>query len=259
MLEAMLRENPTLAEPAKAWLRQLKQVRRSAGEVRDLDVHRKLLQQWLGKESPLQEGGADNPLARQAEKLDDWLQDERTHLAHSMLKQLKKRQQRLAAAEAGFQEAILTGTRRHVRLAHSADALALEDFIRVVDAMPHLDAENLHDFRKQIKKARYLAESGEETPGSSSVAQALKRVQDAIGEWHDWFCLQQEATTALEGGAPELCAFLKREAERHFVLAMKTTQTMRARLTGEWMAMHPSHFKRPAASVRTDRRFASGL
>src|ERR1700732_2222799 len=46
MLEAMLRENATFAldHPTRPWLRQLKQIRRAAAPVRDLDVHRKLLE-----------------------------------------------------------------------------------------------------------------------------------------------------------------------------------------------------------------------
>ena len=38
--------------------------------------------------------------------------------------------------------------------------LALEDFLRLVDEMPVLEADNLHDFRKGAKKARYVAEAG---------------------------------------------------------------------------------------------------
>src|SRR5271156_5205100 len=69
MLEATLREAPrgALEQPARAWLRQLKHLRRAAGPVRDLDVHRKLLEDWVGKEPPTSE----------KEKLDAWLKEER--------------------------------------------------------------------------------------------------------------------------------------------------------------------------------------
>ena len=125
--------------------------------------------------------------------------------------------------------------------------MALEEFVRAVDAMPLLDAENLHDFRKATKKARYVAESAAEKEPYSSVAKALKRVQDAIGDWHDWQCLCEEAETALGKDAPDLIAHLEREVERHFAAAMKTTQTMRARLSGEWMALNKLPAKRPVA------------
>src|SRR5271154_5033938 len=104
MLEAMLREDAAipLQQAAKAWLRQLKQVRRAAGAVRDLDVHRKLLEHWVGKESPLPGAAPGSPLHKQAQMLDAWLQDERKHLAHGMQKQIKKRQQGLEERQAAF-------------------------------------------------------------------------------------------------------------------------------------------------------------
>ena len=49
----------------------------------------------------------------------------------------------------------------------------------------------------------------------STVAKALKRIQDAIGEWHDWLCLAEEAKTALGQDAPELTGALEAEVERH--------------------------------------------
>ena len=72
--------------------------------------------------------------------------------------------------------------------------------------------------------------------GRSNVAKALKRIQDAIGEWHDWLCLGEEAEAALGQDAPELTAALQGEIERHLAAALKTTQSMRGRFLGEWMA-----------------------
>ena len=265
MLEAMLRENATFAldHPARPWLRQLKQIRRAAGPVRDLDVHRKLLEQLVGKAAA--PDSDTNPLHRpaeikQAEMLDDWLKSERKHLARGMQKQIRKRQHGLAERQAAVLNAIGVVPLESVRTGRSADAVALEDFVRAVDAMPLLDAENLHDFRKATKKARYVAESATEKGPYSRVAKALKRVQDAIGDWHDWQCLFEEAETALEEDAPDLNAHLEHEVERHFTAALKTTQTMRARLSGEWMALNKLPAKRPVASVRIGvRRLASGF
>ena len=261
MLEAMLRENATSAldHPARPWLRQLKQIRRAAGPVRDLDVHRKLLENLVAKAAP-PDSDTKHAETKQAEMLDDWLKSERKHLAHGMQKQIRKRQRGLTERQAAVLNAIGSVPQESVRTGRSADAVALEDFVRAVDAMPLLDAENLHDFRKATKKARYVAESGAEKGPYSSVAKALKRVQDAIGEWHDWVCLFEEAGTALGKHAPDLSAHLEREVERHFRAAIKTTQTMRARLSGEWMALSKLPAKRPVASVRfSDRRLASGF
>jgi CHAD domain-containing protein len=264
MLEAMLRENATFAldHPARPWLRQLKQIRRAAAPVRDLDVHRKLLENLVGKAGA---GSDANPLhksaeTKQAEMLDDWLKSERKHLARGMQKQIRKRQHGLAERQTAVLNAIGSVPIESVRTGRSADAVALEDFVRATDAMPLLDAENLHDFRKATKKARYVAESATEKGPYSSVAKALKRVQDAIGEWHDWQCLLEEAGTALGKDAPDLSAHLEREVNRHFAAAMKTTQTMRARLSGEWLALSKPPAKRPVAAVRfSGRRLASGF
>ena len=269
MLEAMLRENATFAldQPARPWLRQLKQIRRAAGPVRDLDVHRKLLENLVGKTAA---GSDADPLykqpetkhaeTKQAEMLDDWLKTERKHLARGMQKQLRKRQHGLAQRQTAVLNAIGSVPIESLQTGRSADAVALEEFVRATDAMPLLDAENLHDFRKATKKARYVAESATEKGPYSSVAKALKRVQDAIGEWHDWLCLFEEGGTALGKDAPDLSAHLEREVDRHFAAAMKTTLTMRARLSGEWMALSKPPAKRPVASVRlSDRRLASGF
>jgi CHAD domain-containing protein len=260
MLEAMLRENASFAldHPARPWLRQLKQIRRAAGPVRDLDVHRKLLEDLVGKGAA--PDSDTNPLHKQAEMLDDWLKCERKHLARGMQKEIRKRQRGLAERQTAVLNAIGSVPLESVRTGRSTDAVALEDFVRAVDAMPLLDAENLHDFRKATKKARYVAESAAEKGPYSSVAKALKRVQDAIGEWHDWQGLLEEAGTALGKDAPDLSAHLEREVERHFAAAMKTTQTMRARLSGEWMSLGKPHPKRPVASVTIrDSRLASGF
>jgi CHAD domain-containing protein len=121
--------------------------------------------------------------------------------------------------------------------------------------MPLLHGENLHDFRKATKKARYVAEAGAE--GGSSVAKALKRIQDAIGEWHDWLCLGEEAQAALGQDAPELTAAFQREIERHFAAALKTTQSLRGRLLGEWMAAELPRKRPTGTAAPGDHRIVS--
>jgi CHAD domain-containing protein len=263
MLEATLREAGPAADalerPIRGWLRELKQIRRTAGAVRDLDVQRKLLETWTGKQMPTQNtapGSEASPLAeiKQAEVLDAWLKNERKRLAHGMQKQIRKRQQGLAEAQAAVFTAITRAPLGRPRAARTADAVALEEFVRAADAMPLLHAENLHDFRKATKKARYLAEAGAE--GESGVAKALKRVQDAIGEWHDWLCLGEEARAALGQDAPELTAAFSGEIERHFAAALKTTQSMRGRLLGEWMAAKSPGKRPPGVVAPGDLRIA---
>jgi CHAD domain-containing protein len=253
ILEARLREGgpggQALDRSARAWLRELKQVRRAAGAVRDLDVQRKLLEDWVGKQIPDRGGVPDRGEARlpaeikQAEMLDAWLKSERKHLARGMQKQLRKRQRGLAEGQVACFTGIARAPLGRPGALRTSDGAALEDFVRAADAMPLLHGENLHDFRKATKKARYVAETG--ANGDSSVAKALKRIQDAIGEWHDWLCLGEEAQAALGQDAPELTAVFQHEIERHFAAALKTTQSLRGRLLGEWMAAESAR-KRPS-------------
>jgi CHAD domain-containing protein len=269
-LEAMLREAAAnglgqLEQPARAMLRPLKQIRRAAGPVRDLDVHRKLLENWIGKRAPKQDDENELPtdagaLHTQAAQLDTWLKGERKQLAHGMQRQIRKRLQGLPERRSAFSAAIgHLLSQSGQRTPRTPDAVALEDFVRAADAMPQLDAENLHDFRKATKKARYVAESGAQGQRYSTVAKALKRIQDAIGEWHDWLCLAEEARTALGQDAPELTAALEREVERHFTAAMETTLSMRGRLLGEWMAINQPPGKRPPAAVAISNVRAAGF
>ncbi len=249
ILEATLREAGPAADalqaPAKEWLRQLKRVRRAASPVRDLDVQHKLLEDWMGKRTDA-EAEAETT---QPEVLAAWLKSERKHLARGMQKQLKKRQRGLAEGQGACFAAITRAPLGRPGALRTADGVALEDFVRAADAMPLLHGENLHDFRKATKKARYVAEAGAD--GDGSVAKALKRIQDAIGEWHDWLCLGEEAQAALGQDAPELTAAFQREIERHFAAALKTTQSLRGRLLGEWMAAKLPR-KRPSRAASPD-------
>ena len=270
MLEATLREaGPTahaLERPARAWLRELKQIRRAAGAVRDLDVQRKLLENWVGEQTPKQDAapGSSETIQpemqaemKQAEMLDAWLKGERKHLAQGMQKQIRKRQQGLAKGQGALFTAITRVPLGRSIAPRSADAVALEDFVRASDAMPLLHMENLHDFRKATKKARYVAEAGAEGQSYSGVAKALKRVQDAIGQWHDWLCLGEEAKAALGQDAPELTAAFRAEIERNFAAAIETTLSIRGRLLGEWMAAQSPGKRPPTAVTPGDRRIAS--
>jgi CHAD domain-containing protein len=102
--------------------------------------------------------------------------------------------------------------------------------------MQQLDAGNLHDFRKGAKKARYIAESAAEDAHALAIGKALKKLQDEIGDWHDWLVLGDEARAALGDEGKALIAMIDRERDQHYVSSMKTVTRMRGRLMGEWMA-----------------------
>jgi CHAD domain-containing protein len=55
------------------------------------------------------------------------------------------------------------------------------------------DEETLHRYRLVVKRARYAAEFAPRSPESVKFLTELKRVQDALGNWHDWLTLTHTA------------------------------------------------------------------
>jgi CHAD domain-containing protein len=276
MVEAMMRErndDDTFKEPAEKWLQMLKRMRRAAAPVRDLDVHRKLLHKLVKYGSTKEGAGSVAPasddtavvvpspdvveapatalpvhsVVHQAEHLDAWLHHARQHNAAG----LKKRAAKLFAKfdeEAGALEAAVQQGRRTRRHPRSAAVVALESFARLVHEMQQLDEGNLHDFRKGAKKARYIAESAAEDAHAIAIGKALKKLQDEIGDWHDWLVLGDEARAALGNDQNELISLIDTERDRHYVLSMKTVNRLRGRLLGEWLAIAQPRRRTSSAS-----------
>jgi CHAD domain-containing protein len=242
--------------------------------VRDLDVHRKLLKK-LVKFGSDEKGAAIAPktdpvtvaksssdvvnapamvlpvtaVEKQAKELDAWLQHARQHQAAGLKKNAAKAIPKFDAEAAAFESAI-SQSRRARRRVRSAAVVALESFARLVDQMQQLDAGNLHDFRKGAKKARYIAESAAEDAHALTVGKALKKLQDEIGDWHDWLVLADEARVALGDEGEDLIALLDGERDRHYVASMKTVDRLRGKLLGEWLAATTLQRRTPAAAQR---------
>jgi CHAD domain-containing protein len=276
-LETLAREagvrglGKTTEEARQRWLRKMKKIRRAAGAVRDLDVHRELLAENFLPAVDIAPAAAKEPAAatesagagsgdvtphrtemtEQARSLDHWLQARRSSAADALCKKLDDHVNRLLDAEHQFMAAIAQRPFILHRAHRPAVRLALEDYLRLMDAMPLLDKENLHDFRKGAKKARYVAESDDKDPTAEALAKAIKRVQDAIGEWHDWEVVSQEAHEALGGGGAVLQAELEARAQRAYQRALRVTTTMGRRFVGEWQASPP---RRTRSSRVTSRK-----
>ena len=282
-LEELVRATPDddqgrqVRTAATALMRQLKKIRRAAAPVRDLDVHRKLLskltkralgektkkEQREGSPEAAESAIADQPdllerpeaglrttaLEQQSDDLDAWLKRHRAEQAEALQDQarslsakLDKRLQELASS---------LRAARHRRAVKPPGIVALDAFARLASEMQLLDASNLHDFRKGAKKARYVAElAAQGDKHADAIAKTLKKLQDEIGDWHDWLVLAEEAHTALGDGAAELTSLIESECEKHFVAAMKTAAKLRGRLMGEWLATT----RKPVARARTMNR-----
>jgi CHAD domain-containing protein len=55
----------------------------------------------------------------------------------------------------------------------------------------------LHQYRMVVKRARYAAEFAPKAAEATQFMLQLKRIQDALGNWHDWLTLSQTTTKRL--------------------------------------------------------------
>jgi CHAD domain-containing protein len=55
----------------------------------------------------------------------------------------------------------------------------------------------LHQYRIAVKRARYAAEFARKSVEAAQFIAQLKRLQDAVGNWHDWLTLTQTAAKRL--------------------------------------------------------------
>src|SRR6202167_1358674 len=233
-----------LRDAAIATMKLLKKIRHEAGPVRDLDVHRKLLEKLTKRTARAggeEGGGTQQPkeaklalgepdllhapemqlrttiFEKQADDLDAWLKHRRSELTDGLKAQAKDLAAKLDKRVDELQAAFETRRVRRVRK-KPPGVVALDSFARLASEIQVLDVVNLHDFRKGAKRARYVAELAAQGDAQARlVGETLKKLQDEIGDWHDWMVLAEEAHAALGDKATELTALLEAEREQHFV------------------------------------------
>lgn len=233
MLEWMLREagqNDALTKAVRAWRRLLKKIRRAAAPVRDLDVQRKLLKEAvpvIEMEMKVSTEEPESGMAGQLDKLDHALKDQREDDAAA----LKKNAAKWAAKLDSHLDAVAIARRGSaLKVKPDAAEAALAEFGRVAARIGKLDVGNLHDFRKGIKKARYITEGGGKGKRAKTVGDALKRIQGEIGDWHDWLLLAERAHKHLGKKRSGLVTEIDRMRDVHFEIAMKTVGKLRRKL-----------------------------
>lgn len=177
-LQILLGElSPKLDRSQKKLLKMLARIRKRAGKVRDLDVQLAALRSLKIPREPRRKTQMVNHLielrARQEKKL-------RADADGETLREIRKR---LKRASKDFNPDL------------SPDPLvvarAMLDTISK-DAEP-VSEEMLHRYRILSKRARYAAEFARPSPEAERFIAAIKRIQDALGDWHDWFTLTRTA------------------------------------------------------------------
>lgn len=243
----------------KALLRALAKIRKAAGHVRDLDV-------LTGKAADVLVSGERNCQVRLLEYLGAERQRKRTTLARALKtnsKQIRRELQRCArninvliAPESG-------------RAKEQAEQRAAARTLALSSRLQHfarLGRRNLHHYRKQGKQLRYVLQAAK--PQDDALVQALREMQDAIGEWHDWEELLGIAKGVLDHGRK--CGMLHElqlHADTSFDEALRLANSVRKRFfTGDGKrrraAPAPLRIVRASAQSRpssAQRRFAARL
>jgi CHAD domain-containing protein len=181
-LQILLSElSPKLDRSDKKLLKQLGRIRKRAGKVRDLDMQGIALRSLKIPREPRRKSQLLSQLieirGQQEKKL-------RKQLDKATVREIRKRLKRAA---------------RHFRPEAGRDPLAVAR--GMLDTLHRggapLTETVLHQYRILSKRARYAAEFETPSPESERFIAQIKRIQDALGDWHDWLTLTQTATAHL--------------------------------------------------------------
>lgn len=200
----------------KKLLKMLDQIRKRAGKVRDLDVQLAALRSLKVPQEPRRKTQLMHGLIELRVKHEKKL---RKILNKEMIREIRKRLKRAS---------------REVKLESGGDALAAARTMlaQVVRPAGPVTEELLHQYRIVVKRARYAAEFAPKSAEAAQFIAQLKRLQDAIGNWHDWLTLTSTAAKRLgDVNQSSLVAALHnvtRAKFRQAVAALSTSPTIQA-------------------------------
>ena len=168
---------PEAARNERKLVKLLGRLRKKAGRVRDLDVQIGALRslkipQEPGRKSQLLRALAEDRARREKKLLKSFDGDG----AQEVRKRLKR-------------------TRKRIGIPANADplGLAVQKIVQLNVEHPALTNEVLHEYRIAGKRARYLAELATKSPESEKFLERITRMQDVLGDWHDWLQLTERA------------------------------------------------------------------
>ncbi len=198
----------------KKLLKTLGRVRKRAGKVRDIDVQLAALRSLKIPQEPRRKTQLTQGLIELRVKHEKKL---RKILTKDMIREIRRRLKR-AAKEI---------TRQKSRDALTVARSMLKEIVRPAGPV----SENvLHQYRMVVKRARYAAEFAPKSAEAAQFIGQVKRLQDAVGNWHDWLMLTQSAAKRLgDVGQSSLVAALHNVTGskfRHAVAALSTSSTL---------------------------------
>ena len=248
-----LSKMPKHRDEASRLRRALRRLRRAAGEVRDVDVQRKRLEELAGAgqgpenvtglmgvseaaetDLSLQATAAEElrpagqALAKGATALRDRLSTKREHAVADLQMLLKKHQSKAAGAAEALLEVLEDAEQVTLPAAalvgHAEDMLRRDGLLKNTD-VNSLDEDDLHTVRKAAKAARYIAETMPESSVAVAAAGRFEALQQAGGQWHDALDLTRAARRFL-GKEHALSVFMAVERDRNLVLYRKALDEM---------------------------------
>ena len=173
--------------------KELSRIRKAAGAVRDLDVQMGLAEEVADAMRLRKRAPAREEITGEYERLDRYLSRRRKRRGEDLDAELKKSELEVERSLERIAGEIEVLTSQGPTLLETARRWTRE----TAEKMGELDEENLHEYRKRTKAARYVAEEQEGSAVARRFAAGLRRVQDVIGEWHDWALLSELAAKIL--------------------------------------------------------------
>jgi CHAD domain-containing protein len=224
----------------KKLLKMLNRIRKRAGKVRDLDVQLAALRSLKVPQEPRRKTRLMHGLIELRAKHENKL---RKLLTKQMIREIRKRLKR------GSKEVRPESGRDALRVAQSM----LNEVVRPAGPVSE---DLLHRYRTVVKRARYAAEFAPKSATATQFIVQLKRLQDAVGNWHDWLTLTQTAAKRLgDVNQSSLVAALHnvtRGKFRHAVAALSTSPTIQNTARSVSISSEPAS-SQPASSKPSRR------
>jgi CHAD domain-containing protein len=166
----------------KKLLKLLTRLRKRAGKVRDLDVQLASLRSLKTPQEPRRKTQLIHRLIELRAQQDKKL---RKALDKETVREIRKRLKRAS---------------KELKLNVACDPLAAaEQMLEQAQRSEGTPSEEqLHQYRILTKRARYAAEFAAKSPQADQFIAQLRRVQDAVGDWHDWLMLTHSAARRLD-------------------------------------------------------------
>jgi CHAD domain-containing protein len=153
-------------------LKTVTPVRKAAGNVRDMDV-------FVGHLFSLSRKRDDDSLVRLMEHLGERRMENAREL-HRTVEENRKHARRSLKDYSKLIGKQFPGKKQVMASPAPAPAALATELAN----WPKLDEENIHSFRIKVKQLRYMLQLSDQA--DKKIVEALGKVKDEVGDWHDW-------------------------------------------------------------------------